>query len=131
MKPIATVVLVLLCAAPLPAEAGHGTPTVQTMDADGLKQLYDTRAPVVSIDLRPLAKYRKGHLPGARSIPIGEIRDRFREIPWMMLVVFYCDCSIMEVTPVYQSLRQHGYRRLFVLEGGVAAWTARGYPLER
>lgn len=28
-------------------------------------------------------------------------------------------------------LRRHGYRHLLLLEDGVGAWTARGYPLER
>lgn len=32
------------------------------------------------LDVRQPNEYERGHLPGARLIPVGELRDRLREI---------------------------------------------------
>jgi rhodanese-related sulfurtransferase len=45
---------------------------------------------VTLVDVRPEAEYRAGHLPGARSIPIGELRARLGELPRRGEVVAYC-----------------------------------------
>jgi rhodanese-related sulfurtransferase/DNA-binding transcriptional ArsR family regulator len=45
---------------------------------------------VTLVDVRPEHEYRAGHLPGARSIPIGELRARLDELPRDAEVVAYC-----------------------------------------
>ena len=115
------------------AWAGHSaTRSVVTITAEALGKLIESgRAPVFVVDLRSADAYRAGRLPGARSIPFEEIGQRFVELPPGIIVVLYCACSIDDVTPVYELLRGHGYRNLVVLENGLAAWQARGYPVER
>lgn len=114
------------------AWSGHSsTRSVVTITADALGKLIESgRAPVVLVDLRTEDAYRAGRLPGARSIPFEEIGHRFVELPPGIIIVLYCACSIADVTPVYELLRGHGYRNLVVLENGVDAWKARGYPVE-
>ncbi len=42
------------------------------------------------VDTRPAEEYQAGHLPGARSIPLGELPGRVGEIPLDREVVAYC-----------------------------------------
>jgi len=48
------------------------------------------RGDVVVIDVRPAEEYEAGHIYGARSIPIDELRDRLSELPADREVVAYC-----------------------------------------
>jgi rhodanese-related sulfurtransferase len=63
------------------------------------------------LDVRPTDEYRAGHLAGARSIPLPELRARHSELPRDREVVAYCRgpyCS-MAVDAV-AVLRSCGYR---------------------
>ena len=84
---------------------------------------------VVVIDLRPAAAFRAGHLPRARSIPLGELKRREAEIPRAGRVVLHA-ATPEEAAAAYRSLREAGYRNVMVLAGGLAAWTRLGYPVE-
>lgn len=116
------------------AHAGH-VPTwnVLTVDADWLKSLLDRGGEkTVVVDVRSTIDYRQGHIPGARSLSLDEPAERFRELPrGGELIVLYCDCPMTEINPAYQFLRFQGYPRVLVLDGGLAAWVARGYPLKK
>jgi rhodanese-related sulfurtransferase/DNA-binding transcriptional ArsR family regulator len=48
------------------------------------------RGDVTLVDVRPAEEYRAGHLPGAHSIPLGELRGRLGELPRDREVVAYC-----------------------------------------
>jgi DNA-binding transcriptional ArsR family regulator len=45
---------------------------------------------LVVLDVRPAAEHAAGHLPGAVSIPVGELRRRLAELPRDREVVAYC-----------------------------------------
>ena len=97
-----------------------------TIEADRLKTFLDQGVKLVLVDVRSPAEYQKGHIPGARSLSLHEPAERSDA-----LIVLYCDCPLAEINPAYQFLRFHGYRQVLVLDGGSAAWAARGYPLKR
>ncbi|QEC48557.1 metalloregulator ArsR/SmtB family transcription factor [Baekduia soli] len=48
------------------------------------------RGEVIVIDVRPPEEFAAGHIDGARSIPIDELRDRLAELPADREVVAYC-----------------------------------------
>ncbi|QEC48205.1 metalloregulator ArsR/SmtB family transcription factor [Baekduia soli] len=48
------------------------------------------RGEVMVIDVRPSEEFAAGHIDGARSIPIDELRDRLAELPADREVVAYC-----------------------------------------
>ena len=48
------------------------------------------RDAVTLVDVRPVEEYRAGHLPGAHSIPLAELRVRLGELPRGREVVAYC-----------------------------------------
>jgi rhodanese-related sulfurtransferase len=86
---------------------------------------------LVFIDLRPAEEFKAGRLPGARSIPFGDVPKRYAEIPRTSRVILYCACSLKEVLPGHQFLWDRGYRNISVLEEGFPGWVERGFPVER
>jgi len=112
------------------AHAGHGN-AVMSLDADYVQAQYAKGRKLTAIDLRSEEEYRRGHLPGARSLPLDQLTSRFAEVPRSDLVVLYCDCARSEVEVAYWFLRGKQYRNLTVLEQGFATWVERGHPVEK
>jgi rhodanese-related sulfurtransferase len=116
---------------PIIALAGHGVEdTVDNLSAERVKQLMDAGEKVVFIDLRPAKEYQQNRLPGARSIPLAEVANRFNEIPKSGRVVLYCDCKPYDVADRAVFLEYRGYRNIFIMPEGYSGWVNRGYPLE-
>ena len=89
------------------------------------------RGEVTLLDVRPAEEYQAGHIPGALSVPLAELKKRLAEIPREGVIVAYCRgpyCVLaMEAVGLlagkgFQSVR---------LEDGVQDWRARGYPLAK
>lgn len=82
---------------------------------------------VTVLDVRPAEEYRAGHLPGALSIPVDELRARLLELPPDREVVAYCrgPYCVMAVEAV-ELLREQGITA-HRMEQGVADWRARGW----
>ena len=111
------------------AHAGHGN-VIPMLDVDYVKAQYDKGRKLTAINLRSAEAFRRGHLPGARSLPLDELASRFEEVPKANLVVLYCDCAVRALEEAYQFLRQKNYRNLTILGLGFEAWVQRGYPVE-
>lgn len=84
---------------------------------------------VTVLDVRPAEEYRAGHIPGAVSVPVAELKRRLREIPKSREVVAYCrgPYCVYSVEAV-EILRKRGYRARRVDEG-LPAWRAQGLPV--
>lgn len=81
---------------------------------------------VVVLDVRPEDEYVAGHLPGALSIPVGELERRLAELPRDREVVAYCrgPYCVLAVQAV-SVLRSHGFRARR-LDVGLPDWRAQG-----
>jgi rhodanese-related sulfurtransferase len=55
---------------------------VDTMSAEGVRTFLQEKEPgeYNLVDVRQPAEYVRGHLPGARLIPLGELRERVGEL---------------------------------------------------
>lgn len=96
--------------------------------AQELKERLEAGEEVVVVDVRPLAEAQQGSLPGARSIPLGELEARWRELEKVDEIV--CVCPDGERSgQAARSLRQKGLINATRLEGGLRRWTAIGGPL--
>ena len=84
---------------------------------------------VTVIDVRPEEEYRAGHIPGALSIPVAQLKRRLAEIPKKREVVAYCrgPYCVYSVEAV-ELLRKHGYRARRTDEG-LPDWRANGLPV--
>jgi rhodanese-related sulfurtransferase/DNA-binding transcriptional ArsR family regulator len=85
---------------------------------------------VIVLDVRPAAEYDVARLPHARSVPVGELRQRLSELPPDLPVVAYCRGPYcLMARQAVELLRAEG-RSARHLSDGVAEWRARGLPIE-
>ncbi len=104
----------------------------EKLDAETRRSLLDKakRGEVVVIDVRPAAEYENGHLPFARSMPVGELRQRLAELPTDKEIVAYCRGPFcMMSAEAVALLKQHGYRAHKIADG-TPEWLAAGLPLD-
>jgi len=85
---------------------------------------------VTVLDVRPPEEFRAGHIPGALSIPVGELKARLKELPRDRDVVAYCrgPYCVMAIEAV-ELLRKKGFKA-HRMEQGVVDWRARGWRVE-
>jgi len=110
------------------------TSSVAFSPADLNLQLRTGDPPLV-IDTLPGERYRCRHLPGAANACVFEVTfldqvaaicaDRARSV-----VVYGVNDKTHDAITAAEKLRRAGYAEVAVLEGGLAAWQAAGYPLE-
>lgn len=91
---------------------------------------------VLLIDARNVDLYLQGRLPGARSLPWGEINARLEaflgEQPFDRPLVAYCSgYSCEDSFLLAQRLMAAGYRDVRVYEGGLPEWQDAGLPVEK
>ena len=123
--------VILAAMSPAAAQAGHGIEdTIDVLPAERVKQLMDAGEKLVFIDMRPVKEYQQNRLPGARSLPIAEVANRFGEIPKTGRVVLYCDCKTYDIADRAVFLEYRGFRNIFVMPEGYSGWVKRGFPVE-
>ena len=84
---------------------------------------------VTMLDVRPLDEYEAGHIAGAMSFPLAELKQRLAELPKEQEIVAYCRgpyCVL--AAQAVELLREHGFRAVR-LEDGVGDWRAHKLPV--
>ncbi len=102
---------------------------MEAVSADELRRrLHDGNVTV--LDVRPRHEYEAGHIAGARSVPIDELKARLRQLTRGEEVVAYCRgpyCVFAdEAVAILQS---KGYRARRLTEG-FPDWESRGLPVQ-
>lgn len=85
---------------------------------------------VTVIDVRPREEYLAGHIPGAISLPLADLKTRLGDVPKGRDIVAYCrgPYCVMALDAV-DILRQKGFRA-HRMEHGVLEWRARGWRID-
>ena len=86
---------------------------------------------VTVLDLRDESEYLTGHIPGARSVPLRDLRKALSSMPRDQEVVAYCHgpYCVLSLEAV-QLLSAKGFRATR-LDDGFVEWAAAGLPVER
>ena len=86
---------------------------------------------LVVLDVRPAAEYVAGHLPGAVSIPLPDLRKRLAELPRDREIVAYCRgpyCAFAH--DAVALLREAGFQARRLVDG-LPEWQAAGLAVTR
>ena len=98
---------------------------LEPIDRDALVKRV-RKGEVVVLDVRPAEEYRAGHIPGALSMPIQELKRRLSELPKGQEIVAYCRgpyCVFSD--QAVELLRAKGFQAVR-LDEGILDWRARG-----
>ena len=107
---------------------GAGGPWVNTLQATQLMNREDA----LVLDLRPAEDFAKGHILGAKSLPLAELERRAGELDKHKArpVIVHCGDGNRAGGGV-ALLRKSGFGNVVNLSGGFAAWQQAGLPVEK
>jgi len=106
----------------------EGREGMQPVDREALLNL--VREGVVAVlDVRPVEEYNAGHIPGALSIPLKELKLHLSELPHDQEIVAYCrgPYCVLSIQAV-EMLRAKGFQAVR-LEEGIQDLRAMGFPI--
>lgn len=84
---------------------------------------------VTVLDVRPPEEFEAGHLPGAVSVPLAELKKRLKDFPKNREIVAYCrgPYCVLAIKAV-ELLRKKGFRAMR-LEDGISDLRAHGFDI--
>jgi len=87
------------------------------------------RGEVVILDVRPAEEFAAGHIPGALSVPLGQIDAAAARLPRRAEIVAYCRGPYCVLAPeAVERLRDMGYRARRLADG-LPEWRLAGLPI--
>ena len=95
--------------------------------ADLMKRLEDPETLV--IDVRPAEEFAAGHIPGALSVPLGELKGRIAQLPPAAEIVAYCRGPYCVLAPEAIEILHRAGLRARRLEDGFPEWRLAGLPV--
>lgn len=111
------------------AETSH-TPSVTAQE---LQRMKDAGEPLIQLDGRTVAEYRKMTIPGASSCPNGELPLRVMELakdPGIPVIV-NCAGRTRSILGAQTLMAMGLPNPVYALEDGTQGWTLAGYTLDR
>jgi rhodanese-related sulfurtransferase len=106
----------------------EGREGMEPVDREALLELVREGA-VTVLDVRPIEEYNAGHIPGALSIPLKELKLHLTELPRNQEIVAYCrgPYCVLSIQAV-EMLRERGFQAVR-LEEGIQDLRAMGFPI--
>jgi len=107
---------------------------IARIGVDELRALMDGGKRPVIVDVRSpgVRDLDRRFIPGALTMDIAEVDERLEELPADREIIFYCTCpNEASAATVAKKLIGLGYTRVRPLHGGLDAWIAAGYEVER
>ena len=124
----------------------------EKVSMDALKASIDNLEQLVLFDARDLKSYNEKHIRGAvlpmpeeyyrlqelfRAQVIGispdadiALAEGMKEYPKDALIVVYCNDNCALAEHLSLKLKDLGFARVHVLDGGIQSWEKKGYPVE-
>jgi rhodanese-related sulfurtransferase len=120
--------------APAPAVAPFAARLPQPVLLAEVREL--AAAGAVLVDARDGTPYAEGHLPGALSLPLGEVDAQLagfqQKVQVDKTLIIYCNgYGCPDSFDLGMRLLQEGYRDVRVFEGGFPEWHDAGLPVEK
>jgi rhodanese-related sulfurtransferase len=106
--------------------------TNTTIDAAELQELLASANPPRLVDVRTPAEFETLHIDGAYNVPLDLLREHRDDIAGHLdqQVVLICR-SGQRANEAEQTLRKAGLPNVHILAGGITAWAAHGFAVNR
>ena len=88
------------------------------------------RKQAIWVDVRTPEQFQAGHIAQARSLPAAELDQKAPTLPKAKPVIVVCD-SGRESNKIAAKLRTLGLAEVFVLDGGMRAWSQAALPVTK
>jgi len=90
------------------------------------------RRNAVLLDVREPKEFEGGRLPSAIHIPLSQLAGRVSELAKFTArpIVAYCDTG-RRSRMAAGALEKAGFKEIYTLQGGIAAWKKDGLPVEK
>ena len=113
------------------AEIGRPTPkrVPLSVGVEEARRRLESSDPPYLLDVREPWEFNRAHVPGARSIPLGELERRTREVPADRPVLVICQSGQRSLAAA-SYLALTGWPDVTNVEGGTGAWVQKGFPVE-
>jgi len=86
---------------------------------------------VVVLDVRPSEEYKNGHIAGAISMPLSELKNRLDEIPLDHEVVAYCRGPYCVLSAEAVTILRDAGLEVVRLRDGFHEWRLAGLPVDQ
>jgi rhodanese-related sulfurtransferase len=103
-----------------------------TIDSQDLSERLSSAAPPRVLDVRTPGEFETAHIASAYNVPLDLLREHRDEIINHLDedVVLVCR-SGQRATQAEETLRSAGLNNVHILDGGITAWEAKGFAVNR
>jgi len=111
------------------AIAGFKTSHIELISAEDLHDMITSAANFVLLDARTPLEYEDNHIKGAINIPVADLRTRHHELNKDITTVLICSSGNRSSLGA-SILKQHGFKDVYNVAGGMSGYSAAGYTRE-
>jgi rhodanese-related sulfurtransferase len=103
----------------------------KTVDAAEFKKAVDAKEGIV-LDVRTPEEFTEGHIPGAMNVDYNgsDFKDKIAQLDKNQKYNVYCRSGKRSAASS-QILVESGFKNVVNLNGGIMAWQAGNYPVEK
>lgn len=123
------VMLMLLLASVIPSQAQSG---FRSIDAASFHRQLDAEPSAILVDVRTLDEYNEGHIPGSVHIDVlqSSFAEKVQQLDLTQPIYVYC-LSGGRSARAATMIRNMDVTQIYNLRGGIMAWKANSFPVER
>ena len=105
---------------------GYKTNYVTQISAEDLHEMVTGAEKFILVDVRAPLEFDDGHIEGAINIPVADLRERYTELEKEAATILLCSSGNRSSLGV-SILKQHGFKNLYNVAGGMTGYSAAGY----
>jgi hydroxyacylglutathione hydrolase len=112
----------------MPAWINAGLPFERTIQVS-TEEVRDRSKDKLVLDVRSEAEWKAGHIEGATHIMLGDMPQRVQSLPKDRTIITVCGSGYRSSIAA-SGLAKNGFSSVESMDGGMAAWNKRKFPVE-